>query len=122
MGFWTSYEVGFVLDSTPQPPNTVHISSEYHTQLGIEQAKGGTIIWGDDGYPYVEPHVFDEDEILAENIRLDRDIRLKTTDWTQLPDTPDPLKKKYAEYRQALRDIPQQPGFPHDVIWPTEPK
>lgn len=28
----------------------------------------------------------------------------------------------WLEYRQALRDVPQQAGFPHDVIWPTMPE
>lgn len=27
-----------------------------------------------------------------------------------------------AKYRQSLRDIPQQPGFPYDVVWPEKPK
>ena len=27
----------------------------------------------------------------------------------------------WAKYRQALRDIPDQPGFPFDVVWPAEP-
>ena len=30
-------------------------------------------------------------------------------------------KKAWAEYRQALLDIPQQEGFPDNIIWPTPP-
>ena len=32
------------------------------------------------------------------------------------------LKGPWAVYRQALRDIPEQPGFPWDVEWPTKPE
>lgn len=52
-----------------------------------------------------------------------RDMLLAESDWTQLPDTKvlpeqDPL---WLEYRQALRDVPQQEGFPYDIVWPTAP-
>ena len=30
-------------------------------------------------------------------------------------------QQAWADYRQALLDIPQQSGFPHDVVWPTKP-
>jgi hypothetical protein len=34
----------------------------------------------------------------------------------------DPVSPAWAEYRQALRDVPQQEGFPVDIIWPTKPE
>lgn len=34
----------------------------------------------------------------------------------------DTLNGAWADYRQALRDVPQQPGFPRNVIWPTKPE
>ena len=55
------------------------------------------------------------------DVRKDRDARLAGTDWTQLPDVPLSTKEAWAAYRQALRDITEQPGFPHDVQWPQEP-
>ena len=33
----------------------------------------------------------------------------------------DMLVGSMAKYRQALRDLPQQEGFPYDVVWPTRP-
>lgn len=45
---------------------------------------------------------------------------LSACDWTQLQDAPVD-KEAWAAYRQALRDITDQPGFPHDVSWPKEP-
>lgn len=56
----------------------------------------------------------------AESIREDRDQKLIDSDWTQLLDVPVD-QTAWAAYRQALRDIPQQDGFPFTVIWPEEP-
>lgn len=56
----------------------------------------------------------------ASETRTIRNEKLAETDWTQLSDsTVD--KSAWAVYRQELRDIPLQSGFPLDVIWPTNP-
>lgn len=47
--------------------------------------------------------------------------RLQATDWTQLPDVPTETRDKYTAYRQALRDITDQPD-PKNITWPTAPK
>ena len=61
-----------------------------------------------------------EESRAGENIRGHRDDLLKKTDYTQLTDAPGDTAA-WATYRQALRDIPAQEGFPFTVIWPTEP-
>jgi len=53
-------------------------------------------------------------------VRDDRNQRLTNCDWTQLPDAP-VNTESWSEYRQALRDIPEQANFPWDIIWPDEP-
>ena len=56
----------------------------------------------------------------AAAVRADRNARLAATDWTQIADsTAD--KPAWAAYRQALRDVPSQVGFPQSVTWPQEP-
>ena len=56
----------------------------------------------------------------AAAVRADRNGRLAATDWTQIADsTAD--KPAWAAYRQALRDVPSQAGFPQSVTWPQEP-
>lgn len=56
----------------------------------------------------------------AAAVRADRNARLAATDWTQIADsTAD--KRAWAAYRQALRDVPSQAGFPQSVTWPQEP-
>ena len=62
-----------------------------------------------------------EDERKANEIRAERDWRLTTSDWTQLPDAPVD-QAAWATYRQALRDIPAQAGFPWDITWPAQPE
>ena len=58
---------------------------------------------------------------LASEIRNERDRLLKETDWSQVVDVPQTIKDKWSPYRQALRDVPQQPEFPINIIWPTKP-
>lgn len=58
---------------------------------------------------------------LAHEARQERDRRLQACDWTQLPDVPAETSTTWATYRQALRDITDQPGFPTDIEWPTPP-
>ena len=56
----------------------------------------------------------------AKAVRDDRNKRLADCDWTQLADsTAD--KAAWATYRQALRDITSQGGFPWNVTWPVQP-
>lgn len=56
----------------------------------------------------------------ADSIRAERNRKLTASDWTQVDDAPVD-KAAWATYRQALRDVPLQSGFPWDVNWPTEP-
>ena len=59
-------------------------------------------------------------QIEANIVRSNRNQLLAATDWTQLSDsTVD--KSVWATYRQELRDIPLQSGFPLDVTWPAKP-
>jgi len=65
-----------------------------------------------------------KDEEQAKNVRTQRTEKLRDCDWTQLDDTPmsNTQKADWAEYRQALRDVPNQAGFPFDIEWPTQPE
>ena len=65
-----------------------------------------------------------EDTLMtAEEARAQRDKLLEDTDWTQVLDAPidTETREAYRAYRQALRDIPEQDGFPMDIIWPELP-
>ena len=78
--------------------------------------------------PYIPPTQEELDIIAAKNVRSDRDFRLNyevdpvVTNpllWAELT-----LEKQEAwkQYRLALKDIPQQSGFPYSVTWPTKPE
>jgi hypothetical protein len=53
-----------------------------------------------------------------------RNQLLSQSDWTQLVDVSltEEQKAAWAEYRQALRDVTKQPGFPESITWPSTPQ
>ena len=53
-------------------------------------------------------------------IRAKRYKLICNTDWTQLPDSPKKGLKAWLDYRQALRDITEQPD-PFNIVWPKRP-
>jgi len=60
------------------------------------------------------------DAAQATSVRQQRDDKLSKCDWTQVADAPVD-KAAWATYRQALRDLPKETGFPWDMTWPTDP-
>lgn len=67
-----------------------------------------------------QPLVF-SDELYACWARDERNAKLSESDWTQLPDVPDSVKTSWSIYRQALRDVTLQAGFPRSISWPEKP-
>ena len=53
-----------------------------------------------------------------------RNSLLQQSDWTQIPNNPLTVEQQqaWAVYRQELRDITSQSGYPFNVIWPTPPQ
>lgn len=71
-----------------------------------------------DGFKWVElPPDLEAD---SKDVRVKRDRLLKKTDWTQVADAPVD-QAAWAAYRQALRDVTTQAGFPNTVVWPVAP-
>ena len=74
---------------------------------------------------FVEVSVPDvPDSALADRARQERDHLLSETDFYIMPDYPiteEDLEEVKA-YRQALRDVPNQEGFPRNVKWPAKPR
>lgn len=103
---------------------------------GLDPApKGEKIVEGEDGVLLLEPMTLQEqaeagqitketaETLQALAVRADRTALLSSTDWTQAADSPLSADDRalWAAYRQALRDVPQQGGFPWAVEWPTRP-
>lgn len=57
----------------------------------------------------------------ANSQRAYRNTLLSDSDWTQVADAPVD-KQAWATYRQALRDVTAQAGFPWDIDWPAQPE
>lgn len=57
----------------------------------------------------------------ADTQRITRNRLLEQSDFSQLPDAP-VNAAVWATYRQALRDVPSQEGFPWNVTWPSKPE
>lgn len=72
---------------------------------------------------YNGDYVIEDIPTTAEEARAQRDKLLADTDWTQVLDAPidADTREAYRVYRQALRDIPEQEGFPETIVWPELP-
>lgn len=72
------------------------------------------------GYPLGE---LKTDEECAAEAREKRNALIAETDYLVMPDYPLDKERKAAvlAYRQALRDVPEQAGFPRQIDWPVKP-
>lgn len=63
-------------------------------------------------------------EELAAQARSRRDALIAATDYLMAADYPltDEKRQELTVYRQALRDVPGQPGFPTEIVWPVKPE
>ena len=59
------------------------------------------------------------DDRAADAVRRERNALIAETDWWATSDRT--MTAEQAAYRQALRDITAQAGFPHEVVWPVKP-
>jgi len=61
-------------------------------------------------------------EIAWHGVRNTRNTALNLSDYTQMLDFPDPvMRRRYAKYRQELRDLPEKYTSPYAVVFPLEP-
>ena len=74
-------------------------------------------------FDYLNKVWIDDSEQAIIQIIQNRLNLLQKSDWTQLPNSPLTAEKQqaWATYRQALRDIPTQTGYPFNVVWPIPP-
>lgn len=119
------FESDIVFEGPQATGGTVY---QYSQQDGVEQIDGkwytkyilGPVFTGDTAAADEAAYKAMKDAEQATNVRNQRTEKLADCDWTQLADsTAD--KTAWATYRQALRDIPLQTGFPWVIDWPTQP-
>lgn len=105
------------------PEDAVEISIEERNEL-IRKVTPLTYLTSDDnGYPIIKDRE-DKEEIQSKGVRTKRDYLLNESDWVSFRsmETGQPIPEEWLEYRQALRDVPQQEGFPKDIQWPVKPE
>ena len=116
-----TYKLDAILDG-PKP----QVTPPYETVVrqGIEEIRGKWFT------KYVIGPIFNNEEDekayklridieASKSIRETRNNLISKSDWMACSDVI--MSDEWKEYRQALRDIPEQDGFPHSVDWPTQP-
>lgn len=110
-------EMGYaVVQSTPQPAVTYTQNISEGVPKKSKSGYSQNWIVSDASAEEITERTDDE----AANVRQDRNQRLADCDWTQLPDAPVDAAA-WADYRQDLRDVTSQPGFPWEITWPSQP-
>lgn len=114
------YLVGLHMDI---PEDAISITEEQHQQLLQEQSEG-KIISVVEGEVVTLPAPPPSNEVLEASIRNQRDYKLAQSDWVVVKamETATAVPQAWLDYRQALRDITEQVGFPTDVTFPTPPE
>jgi hypothetical protein len=102
---------------TPAPTVT-----RYQTAYkdGVEQV-AGKWVWKWSISEMSAEAIASKDAEAAKAVRSSRDAKLAETDWTQVADAPVD-QAAWAAYRQELRTLPEQAGFPHEITWPSKPE
>lgn len=102
-------------------PTTTRYQTVYKD--GIEQNEAGQWVWkwAVDDMDSATAQALDDEQ--AKVIRATRDNRLAECDWVVIKayETNTNIPAIWEIYRQQLRDVPQQSGFPWEVIWPSKP-
>jgi hypothetical protein len=74
-------------------------------------------------FDYTTKQWVQNEKIAIASVSQKRQKLLYLSDWTQIPNNPltTVQQEAWATYRQELRDIPQQSGYPFNVVWPVAP-
>ena len=103
--------------------NTIEVESLDFAPGLVEGSTGGIGWTLTDGTltPPTEPEL--SEEAKAANARDTRDAKLGLSDWMVIRASEGgaAVTSDWATYRQDLRDVPEQAGFPNTITWPTEP-
>jgi hypothetical protein len=105
------------------PADAVEITINEYADLIAGQSAGMVIVPDETGIPVLENKDPPSNNHLSDLARSRRNALLSACDWTMLADAPltDPQKAAWADYRQDLRDVPDQESFPAVIVWPSEP-
>ena len=119
-----SDEVAANFGVVPVKP-TQQPADNYLTNLertAVKQGDGWLEKWTET--PATPEQITERTDAKAADVRIERNQYLAACDWTQLADSPldADTKSAWALYREALRMLPEQTGFPWNVQWPSAPQ
>lgn len=116
--------VGVVVSHQSQMPRDIEMRSliqKFSQEEGYRERRGEDLSWAVEKIP--EKTEAEKREDAEKSVRAKRDSLISETDYLLASDYPISAEDLEAVkvYRQALRDVPQQEGFPFDVVWPDLP-
>lgn len=116
--------VGVVVSHQSQTPRDIEMRSliqKFSQEEGYRERRGEDLAWAVEKIP--EKTEAEKREDAEKSVRAKRDSLISETDYLLASDYPISAEDLEAVkvYRQALRDVPQQAGFPFDVVWPDLP-
>ena len=102
------------------PDDAVEVTHDEHAALLAGQSAGQRIEADEHGRPVLRDAPAPDNDALADAARARRDALITATDYLLMPDYPISAAQlaDIRAYRQALRDLPLQPGFPQHIDWP----
>ena len=100
------------------PEGSITLSDSEYKSLLSQLSAGKKVVKSGDSYEVIAPKP--DSNVVAAQVRAKRNTLLQQSDWTQVADAP-ANQAAWATYRQTLRDITMQSGFPENVVWPTPP-
>lgn len=116
--------VGVVVFHHSQTPHDIEMRSliqKFAQEEGYREKRDEDLSWSVEKIP--EKTEAEKREEAEKSVRAKRDSLISETDYLLASDYPISAEDLEAVkvYRQALRDVPQQEGFPFDVVWPDLP-
>lgn len=116
--------VGVVVSHQSQTPRDIEMRSliqKFSQEEGYRERRVENLSWAVEKIP--EKTEAEKREDAEKSVRAKRDSLISETDYLFASDYPISAEDLEAVkvYRQALRDVPQQAGFPFDVVWPDLP-
>ena len=116
--------VGVVISHTTITPHDEEMRElirRFAQEEGYREKRGDDLSWSIEKIP--EKTEAEKREEAEKSVRAKRDSLISETDYLLTSDYPISAEDLEAVkvYRQALRDVPQQEGFPFDVVWPELP-
>ena len=131
--FYSKQTCGFydtAIHGDNMPDDAVEISAEQHAALLQGQSEGKVIAADENGYPILQDPPQPTADQMADTARAKRDRLIESVRWRierhndelALGSEPTEPLEPLLQYVQALRDVPQQSGFPGDIDWPVNPQ